>query len=57
MSNNDNSSSAKGIKNIIDEIIKNENPTENEIDNTSIQGTNKEIKAPSSVKDLNQGNN
>ena len=57
MSNNGNSSSTNGIKNIINEIVKNENPAENEIGNVSIQGSNNEIKAPSSLNDNNQGNN
>ena len=57
MSSNDNSSSIKGIKNIINEIVKNENPVENEIGNTSIQESNKEIKASSSLNDNNQSNN
>ena len=57
MSSNDNSSNIKGTKNIIDEIVKNENPSENEIGNTSIQESNKEIKAPSSLSNNNQSNN
>ena len=57
MSNNGNSSSTNGIKNIINEIVKNENPAENEIGNVSIHGSNNEIKAPSSLNGNNQGNN
>ena len=57
MSNSGNSSSNKGIKNIINEILKNENPAENEIGDVTIHESIKEIQAPSSLNDNNQGNN
>ena len=54
MSNSGNSSSNKGIKNIINEILKNENPAENEIGDVPIHESIKEIQAPSSLNGHNQ---
>ena len=54
MSNSGNSSSNKGIKNIINEILKNENPAENEIGDVTIHESIKEIQAPSSLNGHNQ---